>query len=67
GDFPLDGTPREVPVLEITAQVTAPSGAEIVWMTPVAVVGRANAGLLGEQTTSCRFTRPKPIAVSRVE
>jgi hypothetical protein len=66
GDFPLNGDPRQVPTLVVTGTVTAPEGGTITWMTPTTVDGKAKAGILGTQSSSCTFAQPGPIASTKV-
>jgi hypothetical protein len=66
GDFDLDDTPRPVPDVTVLAKITAATGGTVSWMAPVRVVGHANAGIFGDQTTTCHFEQTGSIWVSHV-
>ena len=66
GDFPLDGTPRTTPVLEVEATITAASGQDIVWLTPTSIDGAASVPVLGSQTSNCSFPENGPIGTTNV-
>jgi hypothetical protein len=62
GSFPMDGTPRNVPVLVLEGVVEAPSGAVLRFPQPTEVLADADAGLFGSQRSTCRSDDPAPIA-----
>jgi hypothetical protein len=61
GSFDLDGKPHDMPELVVRGKVTAPSGASVAWMTPTELDGKASAGLIGEQDSTCHMISPGPI------
>ena len=67
GSFTFDKTQRPVPPIQVKAIVTSTPGATIVWMPPVEVIGQANAGFFGDQTTTCAFPDAGPIWTSHVQ
>lgn len=67
GSFPLDEKTRPVPVLKVTAKVTAAPGTTVTWRTPERVVATARVDLFGDQVTRCEFDEPGAIAVTDVE
>jgi hypothetical protein len=67
GSFPLDGTPRPVPALIVSGTVSGAPGTAIVWSTPIAVDGTANAGsFFGTQSSDCSIPSPGPIGSTSV-
>jgi len=66
GSFPIDGTPRAMPQLRITGTVTGAAGSTITWNTPATILGTANAGAFGTQTSNCTFPSPGPIGTTAV-
>jgi len=66
GSFPIDGSPRQVPVLVIDATVTAGPGEDITWTTPTSIVGSASVPILGSQSSSCTFPTAGPIGTTNV-
>jgi len=66
GSFPLDGTPRDTPVLEVEATITAASGQDIVWLTPTAIDGQASVPILGSQSSNCSFPEAGPVGTTNV-
>jgi hypothetical protein len=67
GSFTMNSTPRPVPPFIIDAHVTAASGGTISWMPPIDIVGEANAGIFGTQTSSCTIENPSPLGTTQVE
>ncbi len=67
GSFPLDGTARPVPALIVSGTVSGAPGTAIVWSTPIAVDGTANAGsFFGTQSSDCSIPSPGPIGSTSV-
>ena len=66
GSFPLDGSPRTVPVLVIETTVTAGADQDITWETPTSIVGNASVPILGSQSSSCSFPTAGPIGTTDV-
>ncbi len=62
GSFPMNGTPRNVPVLSITGVVEAPSGTTLSFPPPDEVTARVDAGPFGSQRSTCSGDDPSPIA-----
>lgn len=67
GSFPINGTPRDVPLLEIEGKVTAASGEQIVWSTPTSIVGKASVPLLGSQSSTCTFPTTGTVGTTTVK
>ena len=67
GSFTFDKTERPVPPIQVKATVTAKPGESVVWMPPIQVIGQANAGFFGDQTTTCAFPDAGPIWTSHVQ
>lgn len=66
GNFPLDGTTRNVPTLVIDVTVTATAGQDVEWRTPTSIVGAASVPLLGSQSSTCSFPTSGPIGTTNV-
>jgi hypothetical protein len=66
GSFPIDGSARSMPQLRMTATVTGAAGSTITWNTPATILGTANAGAFGTQTSNCTFPSPGPIGTTAV-
>lgn len=63
GSFPMNGTPRNVPVLSITGVVEAPSGTTLSFPPPDEVIARVDAGPFGSQRSTCSGRGdPSPMA-----
>lgn len=67
GDYPLDGSKRDLPLLVIEGTVTAEPGGTVELDTPLELVGTANAGIFGDQTSTCHVVDGGPIYTSTVE
>lgn len=67
GSFKFDSTTRPVPSVNVSGRIVARSGQTVTWLAPIHVVGKANAGFFGDQTSDCHFENDGPIWVSHVD